>query len=423
MKYKIVGGKKLSGEVNISGNKNSILPCMAAALLTEDEVTLENVPEIYDVEIFLKIFDQLGISFNKVGQILKIKANKIKSTNLPDDLVLKLRASILLVGPILAREGKVSFHYPGGDVIGRRSIQFHIDGFKKLGVSIKSKDLHFDLLSHEHPGSVEIFLEEASVTATENLILASVLKKHTVLGSGVISIRNAATEPHVRDLCKMLISMGAKIDGLNTDTLSITGVNKLSGTKFKIGCDYIEVATYAIAAFITGGSVKIICDPNLDLLPMTAVLEKFGLKLEKKDFGFRVNSAPIQAVEKIVTSPWPGFPTDLMSTSVVLATQAKGVTLCHDWMYESRMFFVDKLISMGANITIADPHRVLVSGPSKLHGRIVDTPDIRAGMALVLAALVAEGETIINKVELIERGYENVAGKLKSLGVVIKRLE
>lgn len=417
MQYIIVGGKKLSGEVSISGNKNSILPCMAAALLTKDMVTLENVPDISDVDTFLQIFDSLGVSFKRSGQTLKIKAEKIKSTNLPDDLVLKLRASILLAGPILARCKKVSFLFPGGDVIGRRSIAAHLTGFKKIGVLVKLKDLHFELLiSQASHRSLDLFLEEASVTATENLILAS------VLGENKVTIRNAASEPHIQDLCNMLALMGAKINGVGTDMLIIQGVPTLNGTKLKIGCDYIEVATYAIASAVTGGSIKIICDPNLDMEPIIVVLEKFGIKLVKQKYGYKIGPAKITPIPKIVTNIWPGFPTDLMSAVIVLATQARGATLCHDWMYESRMFFVDKLISMGANITIADPHRVLVYGPTKLHGKIVETPDIRAGMALVLAALIAEGETTINKVELIERGYENVVGKLKTLGADINSI-
>src|SRR3989344_277368 len=412
MKYVIKGGKRLEGEVIISGNKNSVLPCMAAALLTEEKVVLENVPEISDVKTFLRIFDKLGVSFKKEGSSLSIQAEEIKETSLPDDEVVALRASVLLAGPILARKGKVTFHFPGGDVIGRRSIDIHLDGFKALGISTKNEDTKFKL-----EGSIKkdcrVFLEEASVTATENLILAS------VVGENSIEIRNCASEPHVVDLCNLLIAMGAKIAGVGSDKLNITGVDRLRGTSFKIGCDYIEVATYAIAAFITGGKVKIKCDLSTDLDPIMVVLNKFGVDLEKMEDGFLVKSGQIHSVPVIKTNLWPGFPTDLMSAVIVLATQANGVTLCHDWMYESRMFFVDKLISMGANITIADPHRVLVYGPSRLRGKEVETPDIRAGMALILAALVAEGETTVHKVELIERGYEDVLGKLKSLGASI----
>ena len=413
MKYVIKGGKRLSGEVSISGNKNSVLPCMAAALLTDEKVVFENVPEISDVKIFLRIFDKLGVSFKKEGSNLSIQAEEIKETNLPDDEVVALRSSVLLAGPILARKGKVTFHFPGGDVIGRRSINIHLDGFKALGISNKNEGTKFKL-EGKVKKDCKIFLEEASVTATENLILTS------VLGESSIEIRNCASEPHVVDLCNLLIAMGAKIAGVGTDKLNIIGVDRLHGTSFKIGCDYIEVATYAIAAFITGGKVKIKCDLNTDLDPIMVVLNKFGIYLEEGGDGFLVKSREINSVPVIKTIFWPGFPKDLMSAVIVLATQAGGATLCHDWMYESRMFFVDKLISMGANITIADPHRVLVYGPSRLRGKEVETPDIRAGMALILAALVAEGETTVHKVELIERGYEDVLSKLKFLGASIE---
>lgn len=411
MQYKITGGKKLSGEISVSGNKNSILPCLSAALLTEEEVILENVPEISDVEIFLKIFDELGVSHKRVDKSIIINAGKIEKSSIPDNLATKLRASILLAGPILSRLGKVEFHFPGGDVIGRRTIEPHIKGFKSLGFSVETEDLKFNISGVAK--SVEIFLEEASVMATENLILAS------VLGNSEVSLRNCASEPHVQDLCNLLISMGGKIEGVGSDTIKITGVPKLNGTKFRIGCDYIEIATYAVAAAITGGNIKIKSD-TCDLEPILVELDKFGVNISQKDGSYLVEESKIIAAPKVITNIWPGFPTDLMSVVIVLATQADGVTLCHDWMYESRMFFVDKLISMGANITIADPHRVLVNGPTKLHGRVVDTPDIRAGMALVLAALVADGETTINKVELIERGYEDVVGKLSSLGADIQ---
>ena len=413
MQYVISGGKKLTGEIQVSGNKNAILPCMAAALLTKDEVILENVPEISDVSVFLEIFDTFGIKYKRTNQTLKIKAEKIESSSIPDDLAIKLRASILLAGPILSRLGKVNFHYPGGDVIGRRTIDPHLKGFKSLGFSLNVQDLELSLSGVKKEAS--IFLEEASVMATENLVLVS------VLGNSKVTIKNCASEPHVVDLCNMLIKMGAKISGVGSDTLVITGVPELQGVKFRIGCDYIEVATYAIAAAMTAGKIKINCD-LCDLEPITAELDKFNIEIASVSTGYLIKSRKITSAKKVVTNIWPGFPTDLMSAVIVLATQAKGVTLCHDWMYESRMFFTDKLISMGANITIADPHRVLVYGPTKLHGRVVDTPDIRAGMALVLAALVAEGQTLINKVELIERGYENVVGKLKSLGVDINSI-
>ena len=415
MKYIIEGGKKLTGEVKVSGNKNSVLACMAAALLTDEEVILENVPNISDVDVFMEIYKILGVGAERKDSTVRIQAKHIKINKLPEELTKRLRASILLVGPILQRVGEVSFTFPGGDVIGKRTIKVHLDGLSALGAKLSSDDLYFNLKSEgEITKDCSIFLDEASNTALENLILASVVGKRTV------TLKNCPQEPQIIDLCEMLILMGAKISGAGNKTLVINGVEKLKSTLFRISDDYIELATYAIAAAITSGRLKIFCR-NLDLEPITVILEKFGVEFLKEEDGFTVESKKLTAVEKVVTNIWPGFPTDLMSAVIVLATQATGETLCHDWMYESRMFFVDKLISMGAKITIADPHRVLVYGPTNLRGRELETPDIRAGMALVLAALIAEGRSVINKAELIERGYEDVVGKLSKLGADIKK--
>lgn len=418
MKYLITGGKKLTGRVRISGNKNSIFPCVAAALLTEEEVVLENISSITDTDVLLQILKKLGIGYQRTGSSLKIKADSIKQTTLPKDLMTKLRGSLVLVGAMLGRAGKVHFYHPGGDVIGQRSIETHLEGFKSLGAQLKKEDLKFNLQYPDGgpPASgCQIFLIEASVSAIENFILASCLGKRKVI------LKNCPTEPHVQDLCKMLVQMGAKISGIGTNRLEIEGVAKLSGTKFRIGIDYIEVGTYVTASAITGGKIAVTGLDETDLNPILKPLEKFGLSFIREKDILITNAEKIKSVPKLTTNIWPGFPTDLMSVVIVLATQAKGVTLCHDWMYESRMFFVDKLISMGAKITLADPHRVFVYGPDKLKGRELATPDIRAGMALVLAALIAKGQSIINQAELIERGYEDVLGKLKKLGANIER--
>lgn len=329
--------------------------------------------------------------------------------------MVQLRGSLVLVGAILARLGQVSFHHPGGDFIGKRSINVHLEGFKSLGVLVIEKNGLYTLIKKNARGQKEIFLKEASVTGTENMILFSVLSKDKTI------IKNCASEPHVVDLCRMLTGMGAKIKGLGTDTLIIEGVNKLNGTKFKIREDYIEIGTYAIASAITGGEIEIICSHNTDIEPMLYILAEFGIIFKKTKLGYVVTTRRLKSIPKVVTNMWPGFPTDLMSAVIVLTTQAAGETLCHDWMYESRMFFVDKLISMGAHITIADPHRVIVYGPTSLQGRKADTPDIRAGMALVLASLVATGQSVIDRAELIERGYENVVEKLSKLGARIEK--
>lgn len=415
--YLIEGGKKLTGTVKISGNKNAVLPLLAATLLTDQPITLRNVPQILDVEVFLEILNSLGSKIERGANWLKLTTPTIKSSTLPQGLATRLRASILLAGPLLARSGQVNFYHPGGDVVGKRSINVHLEGLKSLGYQVKALDRHYLASGAIQSKPVTIFLSEASVTATENLILASVLGKSQVI------LKNCAQEPHVVELCQFLKLMGAQIKGMGTNQLTISGVAKLKGADYTLGVDYIEIGTYAIAAALTGGKIAVHQIGDVDLDPIMQPLGKFGLRTNQRGKLLTFQANKLQAVEKLVTNIWPGFPTDLMSVAIVLATQADGVTLCHDWMYESRMFFVDKLISMGANITIADPHRVLVYGPTTLHGRNLETPDIRAGMALVLAALAAKGKSVINRAELIERGYEDVVGNLSKLGASIKRVD
>lgn len=419
-KFIIEGGVRLNGEVKISGNKNSVLPCLAACLLTEDQVTLTNCPQISDVKVFLELLKGLGaeVSEGLDGEI-KVKAGKISGDALPKDLMVRLRASVLLVGPLLARLGKIEFYHPGGDIIGKRSIDTHLKGFSDLGFDFEREDKRYlGKKTREVNKDLQIFLDEPSVTATENLILAS------VLGSGQKILKNCAQEPHVADLCNLLNKMGAKINGVGTSTLIIEGQEKLKGAEFRIGQDFVEIGTYAIAAGITYGNLTLTNCTLEDMEPITIPLRQFGINLQKSGTDkIKIWAENLKAVDRIHVRPWPGFPTDLMSVFIVLSTQAHGVTLLHDWMYESRMFFVDKLINMGASIVIADPHRVLVHGPSKLLGRELETPDIRAGMALVLAGLVAKGTSVINKAELIERGYEDVVGNLTRLGVNIQKMD
>lgn len=418
-KYIIQGGRKLSGEVAVSGNKNAVLPCMAASLLTEEEVILRNTPNIADMDVLGEIMKDIGVEVTKGDHKLELKAVNIKHHVLKSELMKKLRASILLAGAMLGRCGRVEFLHPGGDIIGRRGIDLHLSGFQQLGFKISSRDREYKISNGKSlPKEAKIFLEGiATVTGTENLILAAVRKK------GRTVIRNAAQEPHVIDLCRLLNLMGAKITGTGSPTLFIKGVESLKGADFTIGSDDIEFGTYAIAAAITSGKIKLKNCQNLDLEPTIWPFKKMGLVFVHEDNAITVSAGKLVAIPRLVTNVWPGFPTDLMSVLIVLATQAKGVSLLHDWIYESRMFFVDKLISMGANITIADPHRVLVYGPTTLYGRNLETPDIRAGMALVLAALIARGESVINRAELIERGYEEVVEKLTSLGAAIQRID
>lgn len=423
-KYIIQGGYKLKGKVKIAGNKNSVFPTLAASLLTDEQVTLRNIPQILDTKTTLDILKILGSEINYSDSVITIRTKKIATSKLPSELMKKLRGAIVLVGSLLSRECKAQFVHPGGDVIGKRDIDIHIEGFNKLGFDYQIQDLEYKVFRKQlqlnnlnATEEKQFFLRLASVTATENLILAS------VLGNSKVTLKNCAKEPHVLDLCNMLTQMGAAIEGIGESTIKITGVGSLKGVDFTISPDYLEAGVYAIAASITGGEI-VVDNFNLkDMEPVVYPLEKMGLSFKQIGSGVKVRSSNLQAIPKLITNFWPGFPTDMMSLVIVLATKARGVSLLHDWIFESRMFFVDKLISMGANITIADPHRVVVYGPTKLFGRELESPDIRAGMALVLASLVAEGKSIINKAELIERGYENVVGNLSSLGAQIERVE
>ncbi len=416
-KFIINGGAKLKGRIKISGNKNSVLPCLAACLLTEETIILKNVPKISDVGVTLEILKQLGAGVEEENGEVKITAQNLDlNPKLSQEQSSKLRASVLLIGPLLGRVGKAQFYHPGGDVIGRRSIDTHIEGFKKLGFSFETQDTFYKgYKSQDMDQDAEIFLDDASVTATENLVMAS------VLGNKKVVIKNSAEEPHVVDLCNLLVEMGAKIEGVGTSRLTIKGVTKLSGASYTISGDFMEFGTYSIAAAITDGEIEIEKAHLPDLDPITTYLSQMGVKFTEKSDYYVVGADTLKAISKLKVNIWPGFPTDLMSVAIVLATQSKGISLMHDWMYESRMFFVDKLIAMGANITICDPHRVLVYGPTQLYGRNMETPDIRAGMAMVLAALVAHGQSTINKAELIERGYEDVVEKLSLLGANIQK--
>lgn len=413
-RFEITGGTKLSGKIKVAGNKNSVLPIMAACLLTEDTCILENVPNISDVEVMSDLIVLCGAKIDRSGATLKISSKKIKSVEFPRDLTEKLRASILLLASVLTRTGFVKMGYPGGDVIGRRPLETHVQVFEALGATLELEN-DFYIARAKNLKAATIFLQEASVTATENALLAS------VLADGETVIKRAASEPHVIDLCQFLVKMGAQIGGIGSNVLTVNGVKKLNGTTHTIRPDHIEIGTFAILGATTPGTIEIspIIKEDLDMILL--VLSRFGVNFELDGQTLTVKDSKLKGVEKVVTDVWPGFPTDLMAPTIVLATQAEGVTLLHDWMYESRMFFVDKLLSMGAKVEIADPHRVLVYGVTKLRGQRLDTPDIRAGIALVIAALVASGKSQIERAELIERGYENIVERLWFLGAKIKR--
>ena len=416
-KFIIKGGQPLQGEIKVSGNKNAILPIMAATVLTSQKCILENVPQISDVEVMARILQGIGARIEGLGTPrLIIDPENVSQFVLDPELVKKLRASVLLLGPLLARFGKARMRHPGGCLLGRRAIGTHFDALTALGAKIVTSEENYEAKVRQSHGA-HIFLDEASVTATENaLMMAS-------LTSGVTMIEDAACEPYVEDLANFLISMGAQIEGAGTNRIRVAGVKSLSGASHRVLPDYMDIGTFAIAAAVTKGSVTITGVRENDLQMILLYLGRMGVKYQLENGMLKILPSELVAANaKIQTRPWPGFPTDLMSPLIVLATQARGTTLCHDWMYETRMFFVDKLITMGANITLCDPHRALVVGPSKLKGKELESPDIRAGMALVVAALCAQGESVIDKVELIERGYEKIEERLKSLGADIKRI-
>ncbi|MBN1616741.1 MAG: UDP-N-acetylglucosamine 1-carboxyvinyltransferase [Spirochaetales bacterium] len=422
-KYKIEGGFPIKGTIKASGNKNAALPCIAAALLTDKPVILRNLPEIEDVQVMLDVFCALGGSVETLQDGAKrLSIASLSRTDIPQDLSRKIRASILFAGPLLARAGKAVLPPPGGDVIGRRRLDTHFLALTELGARVEI-DGQFTFTANKLKGQ-DIFLDEASVTATENAVMAA------VLAEGQTILTNAASEPHVQDLCAMLNSMGASISGIGSNILTIEGVQNLSGTDFRIGSDYMEIGSFIGLAAVTHGSITITDVQPQDLRPVRLAFGKLGIRWDiegttltvPSQQSLQVNSDLGGMIPKIDDAPWPGFPPDLTSIMTVVATQVEGTVLIHEKMFESRMFFVDKLIGMGARITLCDPHRAVVSGPSVLHGSELVSPDVRAGMAMVIAALCARGESVISNVYQIERGYENLTTRLVSLGAHIERI-
>lgn len=405
----------MEGTIRLSGNKNSALKLIPASLLGNSPSILTNVPNISDVRVMVDLVASLGAKVEYKDHVLSIDPRTLNSFDPDPDMCSKFRASVVLAAPLLVKFGKAVVTPPGGDQIGERLLDTHFSLMQKMGVTIERKDGRFFLEWKTRKPS-KIFLEETSVTATEmGLMMASSMNETTV-------IEDAAAEPHVIDLANYLRSLGAKIDGAGTNTLNISGSSKLGGAEHKVCPDHIEGGTFAIAAAITGGKIKI-TDFNTNDYPMILnYLGNMGVNFESdKDTLTVLPSKLVAARRKFQTRPWPGFPTDLMSPFIVLATQTKGTVLCHDWMYEWRMFFVDDLISMGANIFIADPHRVIVSGPSPLMSDRLFCKDIRAGISVILAALTANGRSEIENIEMVERGYENIESRFVSLGAEIKR--
>ena len=426
-KFIIHGGKSLSGEVTPSGNKNSALPLLAACLLTKEEVTLHNIPEIQDVITMRNLISSLGVEIEKVGDhSWRVHANQVRSADLNPDICRCIRASILLAGPMLARTGELLLPPPGGDIIGRRRVDTHFLALRALGAQAIYEEIErlFVFKAKKLEGA-DILLDEASVTATENAIMAAVTAEGTTI------LRNAASEPHVQELCHFLNLLGAKIIHISSNTLKIEGVPTLHGGEFTIGPDYMEVVSFIGAAVVTGGSIRIRNAGPQYLGMVRLVFERLGVtwEVDHDDIVVPANQELVveqdlgNAIPQIKVMPWPAFPTDLLSVAIVVATQAQGSVLFHEWMYEGRMYFTDKLSAMGAKIVLCDPHRCIVMGPNKLLGEQVDSPDIRAGLALILAALAADGVSEIRNIGQVDRGYERIEEKLRSLGAEISRVD
>jgi UDP-N-acetylglucosamine 1-carboxyvinyltransferase len=422
--FVIEGGRPLSGTVRAAGNKNGALPILAASVLASEQVHLSNVPRIRDVETMVELLADIGAEVEWIGaNDVRVDPTGVAKTDLDPVLAREIRASFLLAGPLLARFGRVSVPPPGGDVIGRRRLDTHVHAFAALGAEFQVDGVYE--LSADRLRGTRMYLDEASVMGTENVIMAAVLAEgETVLG-------HAACEPHIQDLCRFLVSLGARIEGIGSNVLHIEGVRELGGTEYRIGPDHIEVASFVGLAAATGGEVVVENVAPDDLISIVPAFRKLGIEMEVSESSVRVPAGQHLRIEddlggqipKIESGIWPAFPADLTSIAVTVATQARGTILIFEKMFESRLFFVDKLVSMGARIILCDPHRVVVTGPATLYGERLESPDIRAGMAMVLAALCAEGTSTIGNIRQIDRGYERIDERLQALGAAIERAE
>ena len=396
--------------MHVEGNKNAALPLLAACLLTDEPCILSNVPRIGDVRVMADLLRGLGAEVDGIGTAtLRIRCANVGSDEPDPRLVGRLRGSVLLVGPLLARLGRATLAPPGGDFPGRRTLAAHLQGLRAMGVRDEAGERH----CFEAPDGLvaaSFYLEEASVTGTETAILAA------AAAPGATEIRHAACEPHVVELCAFLRGMGVEIEGAGTPTIRVAGGARLCGTTHRLRGDYIEAGSWAVVAAIAGGDIEVGGIAGADLEPLTAVLGRMQVRCEVQGERLVVRPSRVRAIRQITTAPWPGFPSDMVSLVTVLATQATGRTLIHDWMYELRLFALEQLSGMGANLFLCDPHRIIVEGGRALNGRTLDTRDLRSGMALIAAALAATGESRISPLETVERGYASVVDRLRSLG-------
>ena len=423
-KFVIEGGVPLNGEIRAAGNKNAALPILAACLLTEEDVVLRNVPRIRDTEAQIGLLAQLGVEVERLGENeLRLNAGNVTSTAVDEALAAKIRASFLLAGPLLARFGEVTMPPPGGDTIGRRRLDPHLDAFRDLGADV-SGDRMIVITAADGLKPCAIFMDEPSVMGTENALLAAALTP------GPTTIGNAACEPHVQDLARLLSKMGAQVDGIGSNVMTVHGRDKLGGADHAISPDHIEIGSFMALAAATGGELTIRDVEPSDLVMIRRQFGRLGLRtsIEGRDLfvpprqKLAVRDDLGDAIAKIDDGPWPAFPADLTSIALALATQADGTILIFEKMFENRLFFTDKLVSMGARITLCDPHRAIVSGPSRLHGERLESPDIRAGMSMLIAALAATGTSEIGNIAQIDRGYERIDERLRDLGARIERV-
>jgi len=414
----IKGGRRLSGRVAVEGNKNAALPLLAACLLTSETCELRNVPPIRDVAVMLDLLRSLGAEVEIVDRsTVRVTARDIRTSEPDPSLVGRLRGSVLLLGALVGRTGRAVIAPPGGDFPARRSIATHLRALQHMGAVLVDNPGRQTLEAPKGLTGASMYLLEASVTGTETALLAAAQAR------GVTEIRNAACEPHVAELCTFLQAMGARVEGIGMSTIRIEPPARLGGAVHTLRGDYIEAASWAVVGAITGGEVEVTGVLAQDLEPIAAVLAEMQLDFDLEDSRFAVRPSTLVGARRVTTGLWPGFPSDTVSLVTVLATQASGQTLVHDWLYELRLFALEQLSAMRADLFLCDPHRIIVSGPTKLRGRLLDSRDIRSGMALIAAALVAEGESTLTEVETVERGYGELVSRLRALGAEVERID